>query len=115
MGSIARNELEIAPNVFLTAQSIVCDHIVKGFPKLVCNLLDLQFLPVDLVLQWQIHSNEYGPRVHLPGGDLLAGLCDDDRVEDEVHQPQPVARLFWLRHLGLARGRRQASGSATSP
>ena len=50
MGSIARNELEIAPNVFLTAQSIVCDHIVKGFPKLVCNLLDLQFLPVDLVL-----------------------------------------------------------------
>ena len=44
--------------------------------------------------QWQIHSNEYGPRVHLPGGDLLAGLCDDDRVEDEVHQPQPVARLF---------------------
>ena len=65
--------------------------------------------------QWQIHSNEYGPRVHLPGEDLLAWLCDDDRVEDEVHQPQPVARLFWLRHLGLARGRRQASGSAISP
>ena len=50
MGAIARNEPEIVPNVFLTAQSIVCDHIVKCFPKLVCNLLDLQFLPVDLVL-----------------------------------------------------------------
>ena len=38
------------PNVDPTAKLIVSDHIVKCFSKLVCNLLDFQFLPVDLVL-----------------------------------------------------------------
>ena len=26
------------------------NHVIKCFSKLICNLLDLQFLPVDLVL-----------------------------------------------------------------
>ena len=29
---------------------VVCEHIVEGVPQLIRTLLDLQLLPVDLVL-----------------------------------------------------------------